>query len=83
MVQFWRHDLRNHGSRDAGPRSRPPTPWRFILSAGRGKVIADSFENNPDAIEEQVEIEQERLTRAPVIIAVVSHVQPEHKIRRG
>ena len=62
------------------------TPWRFIVIRGDardtiGNVIADAFKrNNPDAIEEQIEIEQERLTRAPVVIAVVSRVQKEHKI---
>ena len=62
------------------------TPWRFIVIRGDaretlGNVIADSFKkNNPNAIEEQIEIEQERLTRAPVVIAVISRVQKEHKI---
>ena len=62
------------------------TPWRFIVMRGDareklGDVIAEAYKkNNPDAIEEQVEIEQERLTRAPVVIAVVSRVQKEHKI---
>ncbi len=62
------------------------TPWRFITIRGDardtiGNVIADAFKkNNPDAIEEQIEIEQERLTRAPVVIAVVSRVQKGHKI---
>jgi len=62
------------------------TPWRFIVIRGDardtiGNVIADAFKrNNPDAIEEQIEIEQERLTRAPVVIAVVSRVQKGHKI---
>lgn len=62
------------------------TPWRFIVIRGEaretiGDVIADAFKkNNPDAIEEQIEIEQERLTRAPVVIAVVSKVHRGHKI---
>lgn len=62
------------------------TPWRFIVIRGDareklGDVIAEAYKkNNPDAIEEQVEIEQDRLTRAPVVIAVVSRVQKEHKI---
>jgi len=62
------------------------TPWRFIVIRGDareklGDVIAEAYKkNNPDAIQEQVEIEQERLTRAPVVIAVVSRVQKEHKI---
>ena len=62
------------------------TPWRFIVIRGDardtiGDVIAASFKrNNPDAIQEQIEIEQERLTRAPIVIAVVSRVHREHKI---
>ena len=62
------------------------TPWRFIVIRGDardtiGNVIAGAFKkNNPDAIEEQIEIEQERLTRAPVVIAIVSRVQKQHKI---
>jgi nitroreductase len=62
------------------------TPWRFIVIRGDarntiGNVIADAYKkNNPDAIDEQVEMEQERLLRAPVVIAVVSRVQKEHKI---
>lgn len=62
------------------------TPWRFIVIRGDarstiGDVIATSFKkNNPDAIEEQIEMEQERLSRAPVVIAVVSKVHKEHKI---
>ena len=65
------------------PRSRPLDAVA-IYSDPRGcarklgNVIADLFKRkNPDAIEEQVEIEQERPTRAPVAIAVVSHVQRE------
>lgn len=62
------------------------TPWRFIVIRGDarntiGDVIADSFKkNNPDAIEEQIEMEQERLARAPVVVAVLSKVHKDHKI---
>ena len=62
------------------------TPWRFIIIRGEarealGEVMAEVFaRNNPDAIEEQIEIERERLTRAPVVVAVVSKVLKEHKI---
>lgn len=62
------------------------TPWRFIVIRGDarnaiGDVIAEAFKkNNPDAIDEQIEMEQERLTRAPVVVAVVSKVHREHKI---
>lgn len=62
------------------------TPWRFIVIRGDaratiGNVIAASFKkDNPDAIDEQIEMEQERLTRAPVVVAVVSKVHKGHKI---
>lgn len=62
------------------------TPWRFIIIRGDGRntigdVIAESFKkNNPDAIEEQIEMEQERLERAPVVVAVLSKVRKGHKI---
>ena len=62
------------------------TPWRFIVIRGEareklGGVLAETFERkNPDAIDEQIEIERERLTRAPVVVAVVSKVVKEHKI---
>lgn len=61
-------------------------PWRFIVIRGEarerlGGVLAETFERkNPDAIDEQIEIERERLTRAPVVVAVVSKVVKEHKI---
>lgn len=62
------------------------TPWRFIVIRGdarekMGDIIAEAYKaKNPDAIEEQVEIERERLTRAPVVVAVTSKVVKEHKI---
>ena len=62
------------------------TPWRFIVIRGEaraklGEVIASSFKTKkPDAIEEEIEIERERLSRAPVVVAVISKVRKEHKI---
>lgn len=62
------------------------TPWRFIVIRGdarekMGDIIAEAYKaKNPDAIEEQIEIERERLTRAPVVVAVASKVVKEHKI---
>ncbi len=62
------------------------TPWRFIVIRDDardrlGEVLAEAFRtSNPDAIEEQVEIERERFTRASVVIAVVSRITKEHKI---
>ena len=62
------------------------TPWRFIVIRGdarekMGNVLGEAFRRaNPDCIDEQVEIEKERFTRAPIIVAVVSRTVPEHKI---
>jgi len=62
------------------------TPWRFIVIRGdarekMGKVLGQAYRKaNPDCIDEQVEIEEERFTRAPVVIAVASRTIPEHKI---
>ena len=62
------------------------THWRFIIIRGdardrMGEILGEAFrKENPDCIDEQVEIEEERFARAPIIIAVVSHTNPEHKI---
>ena len=62
------------------------TPWRFIIIRGdardkMGNILGDAFlKENPDCIEEQVEIEKERFSRAPIVIAVVSRTNPAHKI---
>ena len=62
------------------------TPWRFIVIRGdardkMGKILGSAFRQaNPDCIDEQVEIEEERFARAPIVIAVISRTVPEHKI---
>ena len=62
------------------------SPWRFKIIRGKfrqelGGVLVNAFkENNPNYIEEQIEIEQERFTRAPIVILVISKTKPEHKI---
>ena len=62
------------------------TPWRFIVIRGdarmkMGKILGKAFrKENPDCIDEQVEIEEERFIRAPSVVAVVSRTTPEHKI---
>jgi nitroreductase len=62
------------------------TPWRFIVIRGEarekmGAVLGEAFrKNKPEAIEEQVEVERERFLRAPVVVAVASRTNPEHKI---
>jgi nitroreductase len=62
------------------------TPWRFIVFEGEaglkaGETIAAIFrEKRPDATPDQVEYEQRRLARAPLVIAVVSRAGPHVKI---
>jgi nitroreductase len=62
------------------------TPWRFIVFEGAarraaGATIADAFHAKyPDAKPEQVEFERERLTRAPLVVAVVSRAAQHAKI---
>jgi nitroreductase len=62
------------------------TPWRFIVFDGdarlkAGAVIAEAFKaNKPEAQEEHVAFERQRLARAPLVIAVVSRAGPHVKI---
>jgi nitroreductase len=62
------------------------TPWRFIVFEGDarnaiGETIADAFKaDRPDATADQIEFEQSRLARAPLVIAVVSRAAPHVKI---
>lgn len=61
-------------------------PWRFIVFAGKararvGAEIARAFQTDePGADEGRVAIERERLSRAPVAVAVVSRARPHPKI---
>jgi nitroreductase len=61
-------------------------PWRFIVFEGEarrtaGAAIVAAFRvKYPDATAEQAEGERERLTRAPLVIAVVSRAAPHVKI---
>lgn len=61
-------------------------PWRMLVLRDQareelGHVLKDAFvEENPKATEVQVNYEQNRLTRAPVVVAVVSKVLKDHKI---
>jgi nitroreductase len=61
-------------------------PWRFIVFEGAaraaaGEVIADAFKaDRPDATADQIGFERARLTRAPLVIAVVSRAAPHVKI---
>ncbi len=61
-------------------------PWRFIVFDGdarraAGDKIAEVFRtNNPDATPDQIAFERDRLSRAPLVIAVVSRSAPHAKI---
>jgi nitroreductase len=62
------------------------TPWRFIVFSGdarrkAGAAIAAAFKaDNPQATEDQVAFERNRLARAPLVVAVVSRAAPHVKI---
>jgi nitroreductase len=62
------------------------TPWRFIVFEGEarlkaGAAIEAAFRiKYPDAKPEQIEYEQKRLARAPLVIAVVSRAAAHVKI---
>jgi nitroreductase len=62
------------------------TPWRFIVFEGdarfaAGDKIAAAFAAKyPDATQDQVDKERERLARAPLVIAVVSRAGEHKKI---
>jgi nitroreductase len=61
-------------------------PWRFIVFEGdarlrAGAAIEGAFRSKyPEAKPEQIEYEQRRLARAPLVIAVVSRAGPHVKI---
>jgi len=61
-------------------------PWRFIVFAGdarraAGDIIAAAFKaDRPDATADQIAFERNRLSRAPLVIAVVSRAAPHVKI---
>src|SRR3977135_4007857 len=64
-------------------------PWRFIVFEGdarlaAGAAIERAFRAKyPDAKPEQVDYEQKRLARAPLVVAVVSRAAPHVKIPEG
>ena len=61
-------------------------PWRFVVFEGEarkkaGEAIAAAFvAKYPDAKEEHIAYERARLTRAPLVVAVVSRAAPHVKI---
>ena len=62
------------------------TPWRFIVFEGDArfaagdKISAAFAEKYPNATQDQVDKERERLARAPLVIAVVSRAAEHQKI---
>ena len=62
------------------------TPWRFIVFEGEarqkaGDAIAAVFKAaNPQATDDQIAFERARLSRAPLVVAVVSRAAPHVKI---
>lgn len=61
-------------------------PWRFIvyLGAARERISLElakvAMANKPDMAEDMIQVEKTRLTRAPVVVAVVSCAAPHPKI---
>ena len=61
-------------------------PWRFIVFEGAardaaGAIVADVFRaTHPEATADQIDFERKRLSRAPLVIAVVSRAGPHAKI---
>jgi nitroreductase len=61
-------------------------PWRFIVFDGparleAGEAIVAAFRARyPDSTDEQVTFERKRLTRAPLVVAVVSRARAHVKI---
>ena len=61
-------------------------PWRFIVLEGEGRArvgeaIARAFRSDePDAGDDRFAFERNRLSRAPVVVAVVSRATPHVKI---
>jgi len=61
-------------------------PWRFVVYSGaeRERISLElakiAMSNKPDMAEDMIAVEKNRLTRAPVVIAVVSCAAPHVKI---
>ena len=61
-------------------------PWRFIVYRGEERrriseaLAKIAIGDKPDLSDEMVKVENTRLTRAPVVIAVVSRAAPHFKI---
>ncbi len=67
------------------PDHRRVTPFRFIVFEGEGRgrfgetLKAAFLANDPGAAEARIEYERDRFMRAPVVIAVISRVDHEHR----
>ncbi len=67
------------------PDHRRVVPFRFVLFEGEargqfGDILAAEFEkDNPDASASRVECERSRFLRAPIVVAVISSPNSEHK----
>ena len=67
------------------PDHRRVTPYRFVVFEGEartsfGAVLRERFVvNEPDATEERIACEARRFERAPVVVAVISSVDPDHR----
>ena len=61
-------------------------PWRFIVFRGEERVRISAelakmaLAAKPDLTEEMIKVENTRLTRAPVVVAVVSTAAPHFKV---
>jgi len=61
-------------------------PWRFVVIKGDararfGELLARIYgEENPDARDAQLKFNRELPLRAPVVVAVLNKLTPEHKI---
>lgn len=61
-------------------------PWRFVIFQGEARAafsrkLANIYkEENPDAAEKLLQFQAELLTRAPLVIAVISTAAPHAKI---
>ncbi|MEM1379345.1 MAG: nitroreductase [Pseudomonadota bacterium] len=67
------------------PDHRRVHPFRFLTFTGDsrqafGDILSAAYrERNPDATEDTLALEAGRFLRAPLVVAVISAVQPEHK----
>lgn len=67
------------------PDHRRVTPYRFIVFEGEarerfGEILKSAYlANDPEAESRRVDCEQNRFMRAPVVVAVVSSVNPNHR----